>query len=61
MEPSAAAAQAGAISLLQVRLLRAQPPSERKQMLDQLWEAEQRSKLRGAEPVPPSRRWGIAP
>ena len=50
VESQAAAAQAGVISRLQVRLMRAQSPSERRQLLDQLWEAEQRSKLRGAEP-----------
>ena len=50
VESQAAAAQAGVISRLQVRLMRTQSPSERRQLLDQLWEAEQRSKLRGAEP-----------
>jgi hypothetical protein len=50
VESQAAAAQAGVISRLQVRLMRAQSPAERRQLLDQLWEAEQRSKLRGAEP-----------
>lgn len=42
--------QARAISRLQLRLMRAQAPSERRQLLDQLWEAEQRSKVGGREP-----------
>ena len=40
----AAAAQERTISRLQVRLMRAQAPAERRQLLDQLWEAEQRSR-----------------
>lgn len=42
--------QARAISRLQLRLMRAQAPSERRRLLDQLWEAEQRSKVGGTEP-----------
>jgi CHAT domain-containing protein len=41
---------ARAIARLQVRLMRAQAPAERRQLLDQLWEAEQRSRARAAGP-----------
>jgi len=40
-----AADHARAISRLQIRLMRAQAPSERRRLLDQLWEAEQRSRM----------------
>ena len=36
-----------AISRLQIRLMRAQSPTERQQLLEQLWEAEQRARVRG--------------
>lgn len=41
--------QARTISRLQIRLMRAQSVSERKQLLDQLWDAEQRTKIHSAE------------
>jgi CHAT domain-containing protein/tetratricopeptide (TPR) repeat protein len=41
---------ARAIARLQVRLMRAQAPAERRQLLDHLWEAEQRSRARAAAP-----------
>ena len=44
------AAQERAIARLQLRLMRAQAPAERRQLLDQLWEAEQRSRAQGAGP-----------
>lgn len=40
-----------AIARLQVRLMRTQGPADRRRLLDQLWEAEQR--LRGRTPEPP--------
>lgn len=46
----AAGTAAATISRLQVRLMRARSPSERQRLLDELWEAEQRSKLQGAQP-----------
>ena len=46
----AASDSARAIARLQVRLMRAQAPAERRQLLDQLWEAEQRSRARAAGP-----------
>ena len=36
-----------AISRLQIRLMRARVPGEREQLLEQLWEAEQRTKVQG--------------
>lgn len=44
----AAAAQERTIARLQLRLMRAQAPRERRQLLDQLWEAEQRSSTQNA-------------
>lgn len=43
----AALDQARAISRLQIRLMRARSTAERKHLLDQLWEAEQRMKIEG--------------
>lgn len=49
-EPVATSTEAAAfraISRLQIRLMRAQSQSERQQLLEQLWEAEQRARARG--------------
>ena len=43
-----AAAHERAIAGLQIRLMRAQAPGERRQLLEQLWEVEQWSKAQGA-------------
>ena len=43
--PPIVADQARAISRLQIRLMRAQAPSERRRLLDQLWDAEQRLRM----------------
>lgn len=51
-EPAAAAAadsQDRAIARLQLRLMRAQAPAERRRLLDQLWEVEQRSRIQGSQ------------
>jgi CHAT domain-containing protein/tetratricopeptide (TPR) repeat protein len=48
--PQAVGDEVRTISRLQVRLMRARSPSERKGLLDQLWEAEQRTKLSAAGP-----------
>jgi CHAT domain-containing protein len=45
----AIADQERAIARLQVRLMRAQAPAERRQLLDRLWEAEQRIRMQGGE------------
>ena len=45
----AAAVQERTIARLQLQLMRSQAPRERRQLLDQLWEAEQRSKAQGPE------------
>ena len=43
-------AQERTITRLQLRLMRAQSPAERRQLLDQLWEAEQLSRAQSAGP-----------
>lgn len=47
--PEGAVDRAREISRLQVRLMRSRAASERKELLDQLWQAEQRMKLQGGE------------
>jgi CHAT domain-containing protein len=49
-DEATASGHAREIARLQVRLMRAQAPAERRQLLDQLWEAEQRSRARAAGP-----------
>jgi hypothetical protein len=49
-DEATASDRARAIARLQVRLMRAQAPAERRQLLDQLWEAEQRSRARTTGP-----------
>jgi CHAT domain-containing protein len=46
----AAATEERTIARLQLRLMRAQSPAERRQLLDQLWEAEQLSRAKTFEP-----------
>jgi hypothetical protein len=45
----AADSRARTISRLQTRLMSARMPAERQRLLDQLWEAEQRTKLQGSD------------
>lgn len=49
-ESPARAAQTSAISRLQVRLMKVSAPAQRAQLLDQLWDAEQRLTLDRAKP-----------
>jgi tetratricopeptide (TPR) repeat protein len=45
----AAAAQERTIARLQLQLMRSQVPRERRQLLEQLWEAEQQPRMQGSE------------